>query len=104
MKTLLSAGALVLAFAVLGPVYLGSLSPVNAQEQAKPPCQTVADLEAATKAAGAKIVGGASYDGDVTDSLVVIQTATRILLVGVKNGCVATDPLPLDGVKAKTGA
>jgi hypothetical protein len=58
-------------------------SPARAQSI----CYTQAQLEQDAKAKGRKIVGGASYDGAETDSAVVVQTNTDILIYGFRDGC-----------------
>lgn len=50
-------------------------------------CYNEAQLEIDTKNVGGKIVGGASYDGDVTDQMVIVQGLKDILFFGFKDGC-----------------
>ena len=62
-------------------------SPTIAAEPTSGICYTEAQLEKDAKAKGRKIVGGASYDGAETDSSVVVQTNTDILIYGFLDGC-----------------
>ena len=57
---------------------------------ADPACKTIEDLEADTEAAGGTIAGAAYYNGQTTDTLIVIETVDSILLVGFKGGCYVT--------------
>lgn len=75
------AGALLLALAV--PAVAQSGPPATCY----PLDQLVKDLEAA----GAKVVGVASYAGTMTDELLVVQSETAISIVGFKDGCYVGD-------------
>ena len=72
-------GALFMAVFLVHPAF--------AAEPTSGICYTEAQLETDAKAKGRKIVGGASYDGAETDSSVVVQTSTDILIYGFLDGC-----------------
>lgn len=51
------------------------------------PCQTPEQVAALVAADGATITGAAYYRGQMTDSLLVVETDTAIVLYGFKDGC-----------------
>lgn len=47
------------------------------------------------------IVGAANYDGAVTDSVLIVETDSAIVLVGFKDGCWVAGPVALENVRDK---
>jgi|SRR6185369_1875562 len=96
MTKLAVAGALVLAPAVLGPVYMGSISPVAAQQAAPqfkdPNCPTVDEVEAMLAAQG-----GSSVELDAKSLLgVTVKQGGKILVANIGGKVVAIGPV-IDG-------
>lgn len=91
------AGALVLALALLGPVYMGSISPVAAQQAAAPEfkdpnCPTLPEVEAMLQAQG-----GSSVELDAQSLLgVTVKQGGKILVANI-GGKVAAIGVVIDG-------
>jgi hypothetical protein len=78
-----------LAIFALGALFMAVflIHPAFAVEPPSVICYTQGELENDVRDHGNKIVGGASYDGAITDSFVTVQTGTDILVYGFRDGC-----------------
>lgn len=69
------------------------VTPAFAQE-----CTKMDDVIAMLKSHGNTIAADIALPGDVSDRLVIVVTAEKIILLGGKAGCFVAGPIPLDDV------
>jgi hypothetical protein len=61
---------------------IAALSPVRAAD-----CTTLEQMHETVLAAGGRIAGAADYAGAVTDTTIIVETGSAIMLLGFKGGC-----------------
>lgn len=74
--------------------------PLMAQSCPAPLDKTVGDIQAA----GGEFIDLIDVRSDHFDQVLVVVVGNRLLIGGVKNGCMASPPLPIDSVEQVTPA